>query len=1030
MHPIYQTRAIREYLPGVDRDFGTPFAGNLDGLQADSSDYPPELLSATTKWWTGHLCNGSRHLACGIAFSLCNDDLKGHNPYYFVWAGVWTSKERLNSGTFFLIDVLKESAVEQAVGHGIFDNAPAARVWVQPGRWSGNGKVTEMPIGPKVFESLIVLVLGLFGAASSGLAQTAALGDQLTSPSQLVQAASPPEGLPPAPAYLPGTSITPEAPTKDEDDAPAAASPPQPDLEQGAATAGDTGVHAEVTAAPSSNGQWNGEGKAEAWRKLRPYLPEPGHFAVIPGSELRPVLVRQGEFAFCDQIRCNHSGNVLSAWNGGAFDDRRGEFRVHGGGHADYGGNEIYVFDFSTLRWTRETNPQPLTGSFMRDTNGDETADACPAPAAGPPATHTYQGFLYLPKIDRYWLFGTVGYCSGAMGGSSTWEYDAGSKTWTALPELDRFASYARAMVDPESGNVIVRGGRRKTWVEIDPVTRRIVQSFAKDPFGSYIDGPAVFDSRRRVVYALVGGRNKDRLVAYDWPSTEKPAGLRGRLIVEWPKDAKKAWGMAQHASGLLVLWNGSTRIVVVNPDTGSSWEEETAGDRYVSMAGADRGGKVYSKWVYISELDAFFGITNPDLGVVLYRLGKSSAGTVQPISSPATVKQTSNADKIEDAPNVQPQVVLPAVGPLTTASNLIGSASGSNGQSVPTEIDAVASWDEICSTAILCDPMGKGNVIYRKHVTASGLPQKGDKWRSISQKFDHPQAVVPTFDPEVGGLRFTFPSNSGSGAAGNFKTDFSPDYSFQIGPAASGAPAQEAYIQFQVRYSCSFIWTDCDPQSSSYRKSRRCFATKRDDGSCTASKIALISTGDRVDFRADACTRIQIAINHGADHTLHGFHRCPQAFGFGKKLARVSGRAQSNSQPNGAYYCPRILDSGGARGWNYTADSCFKLIDDRWITIQIHLRFGPWQPKPKKSDPRLSHVSIWAAIEGENGDRQKLVIDNDFAPTTPEDPNDFIGKIWLMPHLYDKTTKEEHPPFYVWYRNLVISESLIPNPK
>ena len=99
-------------------------------------------------------------------------------------------------------------------------------------------------------------------------------------------------------------------------------------------------------------------------------------------------------------------------------------------------------------------------------------------------------------------------------------------------------------------------------------------------------------------------------------------------------------------------------------------------------------------------------------------------------------------------------------------------------------------------------------------------------------------------------------------------------------------------------------------------------------------------------------------------------------------------------------------------------------------ITIQIHLRFGPWQPKPKKTEPRLSHVSIWAAVEGESGGRQKLVIDNDFAPTTPEKPEDFIGKIWLMPHLYDKTDQEQHPPFFVWYRNLVVSESLIPNPQ
>src|SRR3546814_6200432 len=84
------------------------------------------------------------------------------------------------------------------------------------------------------------------------------------------------------------------------------------------------------------------------------------------------------------------------------------------------------------------------------------------------------------------------------------------------------------------------------------------------------------------------------------------------------------------------------------------------------------------------------------------------------------------------------------------------------------------------------------------------------------------------------------FPANTGSGAAGNFKTNFSPDYAFQVGPDAA---AQEVYIQFQVRYSCTFIWTDCDPNSPNYRKERRCFKDTNGKGGCTGSKIALIST-------------------------------------------------------------------------------------------------------------------------------------------------------------------------------------------
>jgi hypothetical protein len=369
------------------------------------------------------------------------------------------------------------------------------------------------------------------------------------------------------------------------------------------------------------------EAKLETWQKLRAYLPEPGHFAVVPGSALRPVLVRDGEFEFCGAINCSRSAAVLGAWNGGAFDSSRGEFRLHGGGHADYGGNEVYTFDFSTLKWKRETDPQPLTGPLMGDSNHDGIADACPAPAAGPPATHTYEGFLYVPKIDRYWLFGSYGFCKKGMGHGGAWEYDATSHVWVPLPQLTPYAGLARAIIVPDSGNVIVHTGGKNGWREIDPTSRKVIRFFDQDPFGAYSDGPAIFDRRRGALFAVIGGRTTDRLVAYDWPAPGKSAKLTGRLVAEWPKQGKKGWGMAQHASGQLVLWDGNTRIITVDPDSGHAVEQQAGGASYLSRGSYS---KVYSKWVYVSEIDTFFGITNQDMGVVLYRLPSSVTGTSQ----------------------------------------------------------------------------------------------------------------------------------------------------------------------------------------------------------------------------------------------------------------------------------------------------------------------------------------------------------------------------------------------------------------
>src|SRR6185295_10820083 len=133
--------------------------------------------------------------------------------------------------------------------------------------------------------------------------------------------------------------------------------------------------------------------------------------------------------------------------------------------------------------------------------------------------------------------------------------------------------------------------------------------AFDTDSFGTYIDGPALFDGRGGRIFALIGGEKSDRLVSYGWPAPGQTSGYGGRLIAEWPADGRKYWGMAQDKFGRLVLWDGARRITVVDADSGKSWEERTA--IAAPMTDGDKPGKVYSKWAYIPALDAFFGVAN-----------------------------------------------------------------------------------------------------------------------------------------------------------------------------------------------------------------------------------------------------------------------------------------------------------------------------------------------------------------------------------------------------------------------------------
>src|SRR5687768_12653866 len=51
------------------------------------------------------------------------------------------------------------------------------------------------------------------------------------------------------------------------------------------------------------------------------------------------------------------TGNVVSAWSSFAWDSTRGNLILWGGGHANYSGNEVYVWDGGTGKWGRGSLP-------------------------------------------------------------------------------------------------------------------------------------------------------------------------------------------------------------------------------------------------------------------------------------------------------------------------------------------------------------------------------------------------------------------------------------------------------------------------------------------------------------------------------------------------------------------------------------------------------------------------------------------------------------------------------------------------
>src|SRR5215470_3874736 len=92
---------------------------------------------------------------------------------------------------------------------------------------------------------------------------------------------------------------------------------------------------------------------------------QPGHWYEVPNSRVRQILP--------NPFLPGNPSYIMRAWSGGAYDTKRDRFIIWGGGHGDYGGNEVYAFDVNTLSWfrwgpSREIPPVggPCTETYRR----------------------------------------------------------------------------------------------------------------------------------------------------------------------------------------------------------------------------------------------------------------------------------------------------------------------------------------------------------------------------------------------------------------------------------------------------------------------------------------------------------------------------------------------------------------------------------------------------------------------------------------------------------------------------------------
>jgi len=179
-----------------------------------------------------------------------------------------------------------------------------------------------------------------------------------------------------------------------------------------------------------------------------------------------------------------------------------------------------------------------------------------------------------------------------------------------------------------------------------------------------------------------------------------------------------------------------------------------------------------------------------------------------------------------------------------------------------------------------------------------------------------------------------------------------------------------EFYIQWRQRFSVEFLSNRYEPFNT--------------------WKQVIIGEGSRPGFHARSCSQLELVVNH-KDGAPAMYHSCR-----GK-----DGRSEGLFQNRTVHYVP-----------------------DEWMTFQVRVKIGIWYKNDKRYN-KDSLVELWAAREGQPS-RLVLSQNYDLANTSSEAK---YGKVWLLPYLTGKKSRQKHPDAYTWYDELIISTSRIADP-
>jgi hypothetical protein len=306
----------------------------------------------------------------------------------------------------------------------------------------------------------------------------------------------------------------------------------------------------------------------------------------IPGTKLQTIDACFNGFSYA----CGNSTGGIYAWSGGIFDTKRNRLLIHGGGHADYRGNEIYALTLDQPALTRITTPGSPTASGCQEAIANGTQ---------PNSRHTYDGISYMDNVDQMYVFSGSLNCSSGNFGTWTWTFDFTTMTWTHVTPTGTGPNGAFGIVssyDPNTGKVFVNDlGYLYAY---DPVNNTYEKLTGSYKYGLDYHMCSVVDPKRKKFIMIGNGQAWSINIAAGSNyacSTLTTTGGSAIVSSGYP-------GLAyDKVRDRIVGWNGGNTVYSLDMDT-----KQWTGTTYTGGPGNANGNGTYKRWAYSAALDAF----------------------------------------------------------------------------------------------------------------------------------------------------------------------------------------------------------------------------------------------------------------------------------------------------------------------------------------------------------------------------------------------------------------------------------------